>query len=298
MKKIVLTVFILPHEIDDLEKLLVDLNKTSKYVNGSNYEFYISLSTSDYLIDWENSKLTKQFFIDKFYALKSLTNWASKSTFQMRDDIMGCVSHRRFAHLECKDATHFIWLDTDICFDDKVLHYMESSIDMIEENNINQYIISPEIVRYWDSTWDCLVNQNYLNKQLDYCKTNNPFVDSGEVGNVEVEVVSNDIFGQPKTKFGGGWFNCLSKALLDSVPLPEALGHYGVEDTFIMWGIEKLNQKNSNIYQFKLKNYVVCENYAYRDRTYYDSVLSRIDRKEEFKQIAHKAFQSELDKIN
>ena len=41
MKKIVITSFIMPHELDDLERVLVDLNKTSKYVDGNNYEFYV-----------------------------------------------------------------------------------------------------------------------------------------------------------------------------------------------------------------------------------------------------------------
>ena len=44
MKKIVITSFVMPHELDDLERVLVDLNKASKFVDGSNYEFYISFS--------------------------------------------------------------------------------------------------------------------------------------------------------------------------------------------------------------------------------------------------------------
>jgi hypothetical protein len=152
----------MPHELDDLERVLVDLNKTSKYVDGNNYEFYISFSASDYLFNWANSKVDKQFFIDRFNSLKSLTDWASKSTFQIREEIMGAFSNKIYAHRECNDATHFIWLDTDICFDDRILHYMESAVDVIESENItNKYFITPEIVKYWDTTWDCLVNETF-----------------------------------------------------------------------------------------------------------------------------------------
>ena len=59
MKKIVITSFIMPHELDDLERVLVDLNKASQYIKGENYSFYISLSVSDYLIDWNTSKVDK-----------------------------------------------------------------------------------------------------------------------------------------------------------------------------------------------------------------------------------------------
>ncbi len=285
----------MPHELDDLERVLIDLNKASKHIDGNNYEFYISFSVSDYLFDWENSKVDKQFFIDRFNSLKALTDWAGKSTYQIRDEIMGALQTKRYAHLECKDATHFIWLDTDICFDERILFYMENAIDVID--NVDKYFITPEIVKYWDTTWNCLVNSNYLDKPLNYCKTNNPFVDCGEVGDVSLESVFNNVSEQPKTKFGAGWFTLLSKPLLDRIPLPESMGAYGPDDTFLMWGIEKLNQNGEGIYQFKLKNYIVCENYIYRDRTHYDSIIKRIDRKEEFKKQSYEVFQTELNNI-
>jgi hypothetical protein len=298
MKKIVITTFIMPHEIDDLERVLMDLNKASKYVSGENYELYLALTVSDFLVDWENSKLDKEYFIDRFNKLKSLTEWVGKTSFHIREDIMGCTSLRRIAHSECTDATHFIWLDTDIVFDDKILFYIENSIDAIDSENITKkYVISPECVKIWDTTWDCLVNENFLSKEVGYCRINNPFIDAGQHGEIGVETLLNDVPGQPRMKFGGGWFNCLSKELLDRAPLPESIGHYGPDDTFIMWASEKLNQNGEQIYQFKLKNYVVCENYIYRDRTHYDKLIKRIDRKEEFKQTAYKSFQEELNKI-
>jgi hypothetical protein len=298
MKKIVITTLTMPYEIDDLEKTLMDLNKASKYVNGENYELYFALTLSDFLVDWENSKLDKQYFIDRFNKLKSLTEWASKSSFHIREDIMGCTSLRRIAHNECTDATHFIWLDTDIVFDDKVLFYIENSIDAIDSENITKkYVISPECVKIWDTTWDCLVNENFLNKEVGYCRINNPFIDAGQHGEVGIETLFNDVPGQPRMKFGGGWFNCLSKELLDRVPLPESMGHYGPDDTFVMWASEKLNQNGEQIYQFKLKNYIVCENYIYRDRTHYDKLIKRIDRKEEFRNQANQSFSIEINKI-
>lgn len=299
MKKIVITTFIMPNEIDDLERVLGDLNRASKFVDGRNYELYLALTIDEYMVDWENSKLDKQYFIDRFNKLKPLTEWANKAEFHIREDIMGCTSLRRIAHNECKDATHFIWLDTDICFDDRILFYIENSIDVIEQENITKkYVISPECVKIWDTTWDCLVNEKFLNEEVGYCKINNPYKDAGEHGDVSLETLFNNVPGQPKMKFGGGWFNCFSKPLLDRAPLPESMGHYGPDDTFIMWAAEKLNQSGEQMYQFKLKNYVVCENYIYRDRTHYDTLIKRIDRKEEFRNQSNKAFSIELNNLN
>jgi hypothetical protein len=288
----------MPNEIDDLERILGDLNKASKFVKGENYELYLALSVDDYLVNWNESKLDKQYFIDRFNSLKPLTNWVSKATFNIREDIMGCTSLRRIAHKECTDATHFIWLDTDICFDERVLYYIEAGIDRIAEtDDLKKYVISPECVKIWDTTWDCLVNEKFLNKEVGYCKINNPFLDSGEVGEISLETVLNNVPNQPRMKFGGGWFNCLSKELLDRVPLPESMGHYGPDDTFIMWASEKLNINGEQLYQFKLKNYIVCENYIYRDRTHYDKLIKRIDRKEEFRNQANTSFSIEINNI-
>lgn len=295
MKKIVITTFIMPNEIDDLERLLGDLNKASKHIDGRNYELYLALSVDDYLVDWKQSKLDKQYFIDRFNKLKPLTEWTGKTTFNVRDDIMGCTSLRRIAHKESTDATHFIWLDTDIIFDEKILFYMENAIDVID--NVDKYVISPECVKIWDSTWDCLVNENFLTKEEGYCRINNPYKDAGEYGDVSLETVINNVPGQPRMKFGGGWFNCLSKPLLDRAPLPESMGHYGPDDTYVMWASEKLNQNGEGIYQFKLKNFIVCENYIYRDRTHYDLLIKKIDRKEEFRQQANTSFSTEINKL-
>jgi len=299
MKKIVFTIFAMPYEIDDLERLFYDLNKASKFVDGKNYEFYVSMTLDDYLIDWNNSKLDREYFIERFNKLKPLTDWAGSSQFHIRKDIMGCSSQRRIAHLECKDATHFIWLDTDIIFDEKILYYIEASIDGLEKTeDIRKYVISPECVRIWDSTWDCIVNEKFLKKDVGYCKINNPFADSGEIGDVTLEQVINRTIGQPQMKFGGGWFNCLSKPLLDRIPVPDGIGHYGPDDTFIMWAAEKLSMMgDDSIHQFKMKNYVVCENYTYRDRSHYDKLIKKFDRKNEFRETANKNFKIELDRI-
>jgi hypothetical protein len=110
-------------------------------------------------------------------------------------------------------------------------------------------------------------------------------------------LVKNNVLGQPTSKFAGGWFTCISKKLLDIINIPESFGHYGVEDTFIMWAIDKLNKNGKNIYQFKLNNFIVCEDYIYRNRDYYLNNIKLINRKDEFRKIAESNFNNELNKF-
>ena len=61
-----------------------------------------------------------------------------------------------------------------------------------------------------------------------------------------------------------------------------------------MWGSEKLRIGQ----QFKIKNLVVCENYKYRDNKHLSQFIASIDRREEFKQIAHKNFPLEIENLS
>jgi len=296
--RIVISIFCLPYEIDELENTLNQLKRASYYLSGKNeWVVDVTLSLSNDLINWNKSSIPKSYFEDKLLKLSSQTDWCAKY-FRTSKEINGCVSQRRHSLLTYEDSDYFIWLDTDIIFDERTLSYLENTMESI--GNITPYsIITPEIVKIWDNTWDCLVNENFLDKPLDYQKTNDPYKDSGVTGDVTVESVINNFPNQPRFKFAGGWMTCISSSLLNKIGVPESFGHYGYEDTFIMWASEKLIQSEQlDIQQFKLKNLVVCENYKYRSNYHYLNNLSAYDKREEFKKIAEANFPKELEKIS
>lgn len=295
--KIVISIFALPYEIDDLEKTLNQLKIASNYIsNKIEWVVDVSMSMSDDLVDWKKSSLPKQYFVDKFMKLSAHTDWCMK-TFRISDEIKGCVSQRRFTNLEYPDADFHIWLDTDIIFDERTLAYFENVLPIVSQQS-NYSIVTPEIVRIWDYTWDCLVNEQFLDKPFGYQKYNDPYKDSGIRGDVVLESVQASIPNQPRFKFAGGWMTCLSGDLVRMIGVPESFGHYGYEDTFIMWGAEKLMKTTDvNILQFKIKNLVVCENYKYRNNAHYINNISAFDKREEFKKIAESNFNSELNKL-
>lgn len=295
--RIVISIFCLPYEIDELENTLNQLKRASYYLSGKNeWVVDVTLSLSNDLINWNKSSIPKSYFEDKLLKLSAQTDWCAKN-FQTSTEVNGCVSQRRFSLNKNKDADYFIWLDTDIVFEERTLSYLENTMAAIK--NVTPYsVITPEIVRVWDSTWDCIVNENFLDKPLDYQKTNDPYKDSGIKGDVTVESVKNNFQNQPRFKFAGGWMTCLSGDLVRRIGVPESFGHYGYEDTFIMWASEKLIQTEGlDIQQFKLKNLVVCENYKYRSNYHYLNNLSAYDKREEYRKIAESNFQTEIEKI-
>jgi len=210
---------------------------------------------------------------------------------------LGCVSQRRESLKKHKDADYFIWLDCDIIFDERTLSYMQMAMESTNKEYIHS-IITPELVRIWDNSWDVLVNKKFLNEPHDYNQTNDPYKDCGIKGDISIEAVLNRNSPQSRFKFAGGWFTCISGALLNRVGVPKEFGHYGFEDTFVMVASEKLmRETDTQIHQFKIKNLVVCENYKYRDNSHYLNGLSAFDRREEFKKIAQNKWNSVLTKV-
>ena len=292
--KYCISIFCLPHEIDDLELTLNQMKKAFRYVDEENFILDITLALTGELTLWEHSKIPIDYFVHKYEKLRKSCDWITKKYFRIEQEsqVLGCVSKRRKTWKEHQNVDYHIWLDTDIIFDERTLAYIDSSIQSLNKDYPHA-VVSPEIVKVWDNTWDCLVNEQFLNEPLDYQKTNDPYLDCGIKGDIGIETINNTVKNQPSMKFAGGWFTCISKKLLDRITVPDSLGHYGLEDTFIMWGSDKLKLGQ----QFKIKNLVVCENYKYRDNKYLTNFIAGIDRREEFKEIAHKNFQKEYDSL-
>jgi hypothetical protein len=95
-------------------------------------------------------------------------------------------------------------------------------------------------------------------------------------------------------KFAGGWFTVISHDLLTIVPIPDSFSHYGLEDTYIMWGTHVLN--DPNIKQFRNEELVVCENYFDRD-VYLKNKIKLIDRRDEYKNHNTQMFNIELNNL-
>jgi len=295
--KILLSVFILPYEIDDLEMLVGRLKDCSYRLDGAcQWTLDVTMCLSEDIINWRRSTLPKSYFLEKFQKISTCTDWCDKK-FNVSTDIKGVVGQRRRTLNLYSDVDAFVWADADIIFCDELLKYIQDSLFQAAEFG-SMFVISPELVRLWDSTWDCLVNENFINEPVGYQATNDPFRDCGVKGRVTLDFVNCGVPGQPKFKFGGGFFTTFSAPLLQRIGIPESFGHYGLEDTFIMWASEKLIQeRGEKIYQHKMKNLVVCENYKYRNYNHLTNHLTIYNRKEEFRKMAEKNFKPELAKI-
>lgn len=291
-----IVIFILPTELNELRTTITNLRDASKLLElHHKHRFNVIMGTSDEIVDWSSSIWSKQQCEKEFEDISKLINWTD-AKFTVSTTINGCTTARKHKAFD-SDANWYLWLDVDIIFPVETLHTTYSAIDTIESVGISKFVLTPSTVRLWDSTWDCIVSPRFLDKPLGYERKNNPYEDVKltDISEFTLSEVRNTSIGQPYMKFAGGWFTVISHDLLTLIPIPDSFSHYGLEDTYIMWGAQILN--NPDIRQFRNEELVVCENYFNRDTTLKEKIVL-IDRREQYKKHNTEMFSVELNNIN
>ena len=290
----IISIFVMPQELEDLASTLERLKRNSVYLDDSvKYKVDITMCLSDELTDWENSKLPKEYIKERTIELvEQYLDWCLWDLQWGNPNILGCVSQRRFSLKNNPDADFFIWLDCDIFFKDITLAYVTNAYKMVKESGFEDIIVTPEFVKQWDNTWDMVANKNYWNYPINYHLDANIYKDSlPNIGDMQIK----ELVGY---KFAGGWFTLISKSILDKTGIPESFGHYGLEDTYVMFCCGIMKNNNINVSQFILENLIVGEIHKNRTNKTIKRYLCNRDRKDEFKKIAEANFTNELNLFN
>jgi hypothetical protein len=279
-----IVVHLLPHEIDWFEWQSKQFKLGSAHVD-SNIIIDVTLNLN--LVDWEKSQMPKQFYIDKFNYIQTLWDWTQvKFDINEDDTCLGCDDKRRTS-IRTTQADNIIYLDSDLLFKPETLSYMLSAASAVEED---YYIISPQTVRMWDSSWDVITNKDYLTTpaNMETYYANDPF----EIIAKDLDDISLRKIDQ--FKFGGGWFNLLSTKLLKLTDIPDSFGPYGIDDLYVMLCCNILKQKAVDINQYVVDGLVVIENFKYR-RNYHKNFLYLIDNQAEYRKQAENSLNLELN---
>ena len=266
MKTVQIVIHCLPREIDHLERLCNTLRESYYFVeNQINIVLDVTLNLNDVFTDWEQSKIPKEFFIQKFQTIEKFIDWTYENLFDIEDQnkCLGINDKRRNSINDGLEYDYLMYLDLDLYFPNYSFISLTQLIDTLD-NDYN--IISLETVKLWDNSWDGLVNKNYKDKDYEYHK----HLDPHRVNKIAFDNLINEEVKIRKInpiKFGGGWFNVFSKKLLKFINIPESLGSYGLDDTFVMMAANMMKQRGYEINQYILEGLVCIENNKY---TLYD----------------------------
>jgi hypothetical protein len=280
-----IVIHLLPQEIDWFEWQIKQLKQGSYYLEEDD-KVIIDVTLNLNLVDWNQSQLPKQFFIDKFLQLEKICDWCeTQFIIDEKNKCLGCNAKRREA-IRSTTADNILYLDSDLIFRPQLLSYVIQAAKIIEEP---YYIISPQTVRMWDSSWDVLVNKKYINTptSLETYYNVDPFKSiSDPIEDISIVPIN-------QFKFGGGWFNLLSTKLLKLTDMPDSFGPYGIDDLYVMICCDLMKQKEYNVQQYILEGEVVTENFKYRWNPYKD-FLYLINKQDEFRKQAESNLNKEI----
>ena len=292
----VITIFLLPFEVEDFGVTMANLKRNSVYLNDDNVEIKLDvcMCTSDEMTDWQKSSLTKEYIEVRTTEIFNMySDWAKYKSlrFEHHDYTIGCLSHRRHSYEQNPDADFFIWLDTDIVFKDTTLRCMIDAYKQLHTTGHEEFVVTPQIVRQWDTTWDVLVHKSFKDKELNYQKNADIYKDVLSM-NDDINILE-----LPTFKFAGGWFTLISKKLIDRIGIPKSFGHYGPDDTFIMFCAIHMNNIGMTVKQFVLENLIIGEKYKYTVNKSIKKYIESINRKDEFRKTADENFGIEVKKF-
>lgn len=254
--------YIQPWEIDDLER---QINKMipSSYLIENHHSIVWDVTLNLDMVDWSNSHINKQFFIDKFNYLKRLTSFYFGEEFSIDSNIKGAADKKR--NCADKNQDYSVWLDADMFFPESALAYIVKTTENL--NPQDHLIITPEIIKYWDNSWDCITHEKFLSQPFNH----RDFFDLYALDSILLDnSLSVSQLPQGSLKFGSGWLTTLSDRLVKATRIPKELGSYGADDTYVMLCGNKLGTK-----QLVIRGLVVSEigNKYLEGKNYYKTQL-------------------------
>jgi hypothetical protein len=149
----------MPWELDYAILMYNQLSKSHFHFNKEDKVILEScLNVSSYMINWEESSIPKDIFIKKYKTLKYLLpkDFTYSEKIYDGDQLYGHLDFERESI--SSEVDFYMSLCPDIIFDEYTIAYMIEGAKQIKNK---YFVITPQISKLWDSSWDSLVNPIY-----------------------------------------------------------------------------------------------------------------------------------------
>lgn len=247
-----ITCHLMPWELDRALLTFIQLGKSRLYLNTEDSIFIdVTLNLSSHIINWEKSSLSKEFFIEKYNNLKPLLKeYICKFNVYEGNKLYGALN----TQLESTEdhIDFYSILNPDLYFSEYLLAYL---IDASKQIKNSHWIITPQIVKQWDSTWDVLCHPHYVDIPYEDWREVNIFdvIHSQQNSTNEISLTRMDTFKW------AGWWDFYSKDTWNDFCIRKEWEGYGPCDFYGMLLAGWTNQNLMEVVQYRLDNQVVCE---------------------------------------
>ena len=277
------------HQVRLHRLTMVHLNKDQL----DNLTLIPTLNLSDEIIDWGNSKLPKEYYIEHFkISCKTL-----EDIIDVKPRVGGVLSTTGALKKNIEDILtdedHYLWIDPDINYPYTYWNTLLEAFEILSKDNTH-FIITPSTTKLWDSSWDVIVIEDQLN--LPYGN------DGWYKSNFEQYFYpdKDPELDQTNTiKFGGGFGNLFSAKTLKLFGVPDDYILYGGIDTYVMLGAETLRKQNK-LTQYLLKNIITVQDFKFSDKEMYKTFTPPLLKKDDQREINEqkgKIYQSSINDL-
>jgi hypothetical protein len=179
---------------------------------------------------------------------------------------------------------YYMSICPDMWFHEYALFYIIEAAKQIKDKH---FIITPEIHKLWDWTWDELVNDNYQNVSYsDWNKSDIFEIQSRALGEPYLQLTS-------RFKYAG-WFDLYSKDFMELIPIPDDWKGYGPWDYYSMLVSDIAVKNGIDIKEYVLKNQIIFEYHPNKEdksnfADYYKDLLS-LNKIENQRQVVESKF--------
>ena len=243
----------MPWEMDYALHSFTQLKKSLYYI-PEDIEITIEtdLNLSSYVVNWDDSKLSKEFFIERYDSISTLLSGYkhNKKTYD---------GDRFYGHLDTQksaiqsDIDYYITLYPDVLFDEKLLAYYCEAIKSIENK---YFIITSQITKLWDSSWDIITNPLYQNIPYEQWQQKDCFDIVFDQTNTDQDIKLTPI---PTSKYAG-WIDLVNKATYEElIPVWDEWEGYGAWDFYGMIVTDNFKRLGGDFQQYLLEGQTIVE---------------------------------------
>jgi len=244
---------LMPWDLDYALLSYTQLKKSKYYLNDDD-EVYVdvTLNLSNHIIDWEKTKIPKEFFISKFKSLQPLLkDYICNFKIYEGNELYGHLDTQREAIEDHID--YYSYLNVDMYISENLIEYLLEGAKQIS----NKYFtITPQIPKLWDASWD-IISHSYFN-DINYNDWNK--LDTFDIryftktSEEEVKLTPTNIHKW------AGWMDLYNKATwIDFWNIHNDWKGYGPSDWYTMLLSQYAKSKGVDFQQYILENQLTCE---------------------------------------
>jgi hypothetical protein len=247
-------IHLMPWEIDYALMTFTQLKKSFYHLSKDvNVTIESVLNLSDRFVDWKTSQLPKDFFKSKYNDISLLLNDYNhiKRTYE-GDEIYGYLNIQRESI--SPEIDYYIGVCPDLYFSEHLLSLLIESARVIPNK---YFVVTPQIYKRWDATWDEITDNNYIN--IPYTDWNKHDVFKTRH---EIKFRNEDISLTPVTRNKWAWwFDLYSKEFYENMcPVHDDWNGYGPWDWYsIMLSEYAKNNMKVDFQQYLLKGQTILD---------------------------------------